>query len=346
MVTKYIFPIVRFKAASSLYLSVSDRYRVGSMFAGVGGIDTGFIDAGAMIVWANEIDANACKTYRANFGSDELVEGDIHSIDETTIPDIDILVGGFPCQAFSVAGYRKGFEDDRGVLFLEIMRVVREKKPRCVFLENVKNLQGHDNGRTYTVIKEALETEGYRVTEKVLNTMDYGGVPQNRERIYIVAFRISDDGTCPEMDRFEFPWPIQLTIGIRDIVDMSDRKPDKYYYPKDHKYYEALDSAMTNPDTVYQWRRIYVRENKSNVCPTLTANMGGGGHNVPIIRDDYGIRKFTPRECFLFQGFPESFVLPDIADSHLYKQAGNSVSVPVIRNIARNILKAMDPKGE
>ena len=312
------------------------------MFAGVGGIDVGFIDAGATIVWANEIDANACKTYRANFGSDVLVEGDIYSVDETMIPDIDILIGGFPCQAFSVAGYRKGFEDDRGVLFLEIMRVVREKRPRCVFLENVKNLQGHDNGRTYMVIKGALETEGYRVTEKVLNTMDYGGIPQNRERIYIVAFRISDDDTCPEMDRFEFPGPIQLTIGIKDIVDMSDRKPDKYYYSKDHKYYETLDSIMTNPDTVYQWRRVYVRENKSNVCPTLTANMGGGGHNVPIIRDDYGIRKFTPRECFLFQGFPKFFILPEIADSHLYKQAGNSVSVPVIERIARNIIGALE----
>ena len=333
---------VNYKAALYLPVSVSDKYRIGSMFAGVGGIDLGFINAGAEVVWANEIDANACKTYRANFESEILTEDDIHNVDETSIPDIDILVGGFPCQAFSVAGYRKGFEDDRGVLFLEIMRVIREKKPLCVFLENVKNLQGHDKGNTYRVIKEALETEGYRVTEKVLNTMDYGGVPQNRERIYIVAFCIEEDGSCPKMDGFSFPEPIELDSGIRDIIDMSDKKPEKYYYQKDHKYYETLDSAMTNPDTVYQWRRIYVRENKSNVCPTLTANMGGGGHNVPIIRDDYGIRKFTPRECFLFQGFPEDYVLPEIADSHLYKQAGNSVSVPVIERIAKNIISSLD----
>ena len=337
-----VLVMTSFKAALYIIRHVSEGYRVGSMFAGVGGIDIGFIDAGASIVWANEIDPNACMTYRANFGTDALVEADIHSIDETSVPDIDILIGGFPCQAFSVAGYRKGFEDDRGVLFLEIMRVIREKRPRCVFLENVKNLQGHDGGRTYKVIKESLESEGYRVTEKVLNTMDYGGIPQNRERIYIVAFHVSDDGSCPEMDSFEFPDPVPLNLGIWDILDYSDKKPEKYYYKKEHKYYPLLDETMKNSDTVYQWRRVYVRENKSNVCPTLTANMGGGGHNVPIVRDAFDIRKFTPRECFLFQGFPESFILPDMADSHLYKQAGNSVSVPVISRIAQRIVAAME----
>lgn len=312
------------------------------MFAGVGGICKGFKDAGAELVWANEIDKYACETYRLNFGSDYLSEGDIYQIDPTSIPDLDILTAGFPCQAFSIAGYRKGFEDKRGVLFYEVMRIIDAKKPRAVFLENVKNLKTHDHGNTYKCIKSLLEEAGYTVSEKILNTMEYGNIPQNRERIYVVAFRQRSDGSCPEMESFKFPEPIELTNDIHSIIDINERKTDNFYYSHDHKYYPELDKTMTNPDTVYQWRRVYVRENKSNVCPTLTANMGTGGHNVPIIRDDYGIRKLTPKECFMFQGFPEAYKLPNLAISHLYKQAGNSVSVPVIRRIAENMIHAMN----
>lgn len=318
------------------------RYNVGSMFAGIGGICLGFKQAGAKLVWANEIDRYACETYRLNFdGAPYLVEGDIHGISPEDSVDFDILAAGFPCQAFSVAGYRKGFEDTRGTLFFEVLRIIKEKRPRAVFLENVKNLRGHDGGNTFKIIRGCLEEEGYRVSDSVLNTMDYGNIPQNRERIYIVGFRERDDGSCPEMDRFRFPEPVELDKGVRDIIDIHDRKADSYYYPPDHAYHCELDRAMTNPDTVYQWRRVYVRENKSNVCPTLTANMGTGGHNVPIIRDDFGIRKLTPEECIGFQGFPGDFRFPDMANSHKYKQAGNSVSVPVVKRIADNIIGAM-----
>lgn len=321
---------------------MTGMYAVGSMFAGIGGICLGFKEAGADVVWANEIDRSACDTYRLNFGgASYLVEGDIHDITPEADLKFDILAAGFPCQAFSVAGYRKGFEDARGTLFFEVLRIIRDKNPRTVFLENVKNLMTHDGGNTYGVIRSCLEDEGYCVTEAVLNTMDYGNIPQNRERIYVVAFKKRPDGTCPEMDAFGFPEPERLTRGIHDLIDVHERKPDALYYGKDHPYYEKLDSAMTNPDTVYQWRRVYVRENKSNVCPTLTANMGTGGHNVPIIRDDFGIRKLTPEECLRFQGFPEWFAFPEMASSHKYKQAGNSVSVPVIRRIAENIISAM-----
>lgn len=316
--------------------------KVGSMFAGIGGICLGFKQAGAEIIWANEIDCNACITYRSNFGDSYLVEDDIYKVDTDIIPEMDILTAGFPCQAFSIAGHRKGFDDERGVLFHEVMRVVRDKRPRGILLENVKNLMSHDNGNTYHIIKGLLVEEGYSVKEKVLNTMDYGNVPQNRERIYVVAFRNEDGGINPDMDRFQFPEPVELTSTIHDIVDIHTKVDEYYYYRKDHIYYDRLNEAMVNPDTVYQWRRVYVRENKSNVCPTLTANMGGGGHNVPIIRDDYGIRKLTPHECFMFQGFPREFILPEsMARSHLYKQAGNSVSVPVIKRIAENMMKAM-----
>ena len=315
---------------------MTNGLRVASLFAGIGGICYGFKQAGAQIVWANEIDKDACKTYRHNFGGDYLVEGDIKLVDPSTIPEIDILNGGFPCQAFSVAGYRKGFEDERGNLFFEIERILKAKHPRAILLENVKNLEGHDHGNTFKVIKEHLEALGYHVHHKVLNTMEYGNVPQNRERIYIVGFLDQDS-----YDRFVFPEPVELTQTIHDIIDTTDRKPLGLYYEKS-KYYPELKKTMTRKDTVYQWRRVYCRENKSNVCPTLTANMGTGGHNVPLILDDFGIRKLTPEECVGFQGFPDEFSFPeDICNASKYKQAGNSVSVPVVKRIAENMIKAM-----
>lgn len=316
--------------------TMSDSIKVASLFAGIGGICYGFKQAGAEIVWANEIDKDACKTYRHNFGGDYLVEGDIKLVDPNDIPDIDILNGGFPCQAFSVAGYRKGFEDERGNLFFEIARILEVKRPRAILLENVKNLEGHDHGNTFKVIKEHLEMLGYHVHHKVMNTMEYGNVPQNRERIYIVGF-LSQEA----YDRFTYPEEIPLTKTIHDVIDVADKKPLGLYY-HNSKYYPELVKTMTKKDTVYQWRRVYCRENKSNVCPTLTANMGTGGHNVPLILDDFGIRKLTPEECVGFQGFPVEFSFPDdICNASKYKQAGNSVSVPVVKRIAENMIKAM-----
>lgn len=314
----------------------STPLKVASLFAGIGGICYGFQQAGAQIIWANEIDKDACKTYRNNFGDDYLVEGDIKLVDPINIPDIDILNAGFPCQAFSVAGYRKGFEDERGNLFFEIERILKAKKPRAILLENVKNLEGHDNGNTFAVIKNCLKELGYHIHHKVLNTMEYGNTPQHRERIYIVGFLSEED-----FNKFEFPQPIPLTKTIHNIIDVKDKKPLSFYY-ENSKYYDELKKTMTNPNTVYQWRRIYCRENKSNVCPTLTANMGTGGHNVPLIIDNYGFRKLTPEECVGFQGFPEEFKFPnDISNASKYKQAGNSVSVPVVKRIADNIIKAL-----
>ena len=315
---------------------IKNGIKVASLFAGIGGICYGFQQAGAEIVWANEIDRDACKTYRLNFGDKYLVEGDIKEVDPHTIPDIDILNGGFPCQAFSVAGYRKGFDDERGNLFFEITRILETKKPRAILLENVKNLEGHDHGNTFKVIKEQLELLGYHVRHKVLNTMEYGNVPQNRERIYIVGFLSKE-----AYDKFKYPEPIPLTKNIHDIIDVTEKKPLGLYY-ENSKYYPELKKTMTNKNTVYQWRRVYCRENKNNVCPTLTANMGTGGHNVPLILDDYGIRKLTPEECVGFQGFPEEFIFPDsISNASKYKQAGNSVSVPVIKRIAENMIKVL-----
>jgi len=313
------------------------NYKVASLFAGVGGICLAFKNAGADIVWANEIDPSSCATYRENFGDKYLVEGDIEQIDAKNVTDFDILTAGFPCQAFSIAGYRKGFGDSRGNLFFQIIRFLKEKKPEVVFLENVKNLISHNKGNTFRVIKETLLETGYYLKYRVLNTAQYGNIPQNRERIYIVGFKDHN-----KYLNFKFPSAVELTNTIHDIINVKEKKDEKYYYEKT-KYYPLLKKEMLNPNTVYQWRRIYIRENKNNLCPTLTANMGEGGHNVPLIVDNFGIRKLTPRECFLFQGFPLSFKLPNsLSNSKLYKQAGNSVSVPVIKTLADNILRTLN----
>lgn len=317
------------------------KLKIASFFAGVGGIDIGFEKTGAFeTVYANEIDPYPVKTFEKNFGL-KVDNRDIHDVQPDEIPDVDVIVGGFPCQAFSIAGYRQGFNDakGRGTLFFEMIRIIHEKKPRIVFLENVKNLVSHDNGNTFRVILKALRNEGYKYRYQVLNAMEYGNMPQNRERIYIVAFR--DDA---DFAKFSFPDPIPLTRSLEDVIDFHSKVDDRYYYTKD-KYtgdiYDKLVEAMDDNRAIYQWRRQYVRKNKSGVVPTLTANMGGGGHNVPLILSDTGIRKLTPHECFNVQGFPANFVLPNLAESRLYKQAGNSVCVDVIYRIAENIVSAI-----
>ena len=314
------------------------KLKVGSLYAGVGGICLGFKKSGFNIAWANEYDKNACITYRKNFNHN-LIEGDIMEINIDSLEKIDVLAGGFPCQPFSVAGYRKGFEDNRGNHFFRMLDFVDKMKPKILFFENVKNLVGHDKGNTFKVIKKEIEKRDYSFHAKVLNTKDYGNVPHNRERIFIIGF---DKKVYPENYKlFDFPNKEKLTKTVNDIFN-NEKVDEKFYYGEDKYMYEMLKADMLREDTVYQFRRQYVRENKSNVCPTLTANMGTGGHNVPLIKTKFGLRKLTPKECFDFQGFPKSFKLPQIANSHLYKQAGNSVSMPVIERITKNILKSIN----
>lgn len=312
------------------------------LFAGIGGIKIGFENAGFHCVFSNDFDENAKITFDLNFSEifeteKQMVLGDIQKIPASKIPDFDILCGGFPCQPFSIAGYKQGFNDEkeRGNLFFDIVRILKAKKPKAFLLENVKNLKTHDKGNTLKVILEKLEKElGYFVKVKVLNTMEYGNLPQNRERIYIVGFLDKKVHA-----KFSFPEKVKLTKTIHDCLEEKE-VDDKYYY-NDKPLYEVLKKEVKKRDTVYQWRRKYVRENKNNVCPTLTANMGMGGHNVPLVLNGKGIRKLTPRECANFQGFPKNYKLPNIADSHLYKQFGNSVSIPVIQRIAENMRKAL-----
>ena len=309
------------------------------LFAGIGGFRLALQNVGGKCVFTSEWNNDAQKTYRENFG--EVPFGDITKVrNKNYIPEkFDILCAGFPCQAFSIAGYQKGFADTRGTLFFDLEQMVEKHKPKVVFLENVKNLVSHDNGNTFKTITETLELKlGYKTFSKVLNSATHANVPQNRERIFIVAF---DPKQVKNYAKFEFPKPIKLTKTIHDFLD-KEKQDDVFYYKNDHQYYPELVKTMISKDTVYQWRRVYARENKSNLCPTLTANMGSGGHNVPLIKDDFGIRKLTPKECFAFQGYPiEKYIFPKLANSKLYMQAGNSVTTTLIERIANQIMEVL-----
>jgi len=268
---------------------------------------------------------NSKKIYNLNNPKHAFTLGDLNDI-VSSIPSHNLLCGGFPCQPFSIAGEQKGFDDKRSNVFWTVIEILKKHTPEVIILENVKHLKSHDKGNTYRVIENALRETGYHIKTAILDTNIVTGVPQHRERIYIVGFL--DKEKC---DKFNFDFPKQKQRKINDMLEKSVE--DKYYYTDRLKVYDVIQRGVTKSVTenvIYQYRRYYVRENKSNCCPTLTANMGGGGHNVPLLKDDKGIRKLTPRECFNLQGFSKDYKLPDICDSELYKLAGNAVSVPVV----------------
>lgn len=310
------------------------------LFAGIGGIRIGFEASGFEIVYSNDFDEHATNTYRLNFG--EIDHADLFEVlgerGLKRIPkEFDVLLGGFPCQPFSVAGHKRGFDDHRGNLLFGVIEILKKRKPKAVFLENVKHLKHHDDERTFKRIQQELLGAGYHIKAEVLNSMTHGNVPQNRERIFIVGFR-----SPRTLSKFKFPEKIPLTKRIPHILEKH--VDDHYYY--DARYgeiYEKIKKSVKSRENFYQYRRIYVRELKNGMCPTLTASMGLGGHNVPLVRDSRGVRKLTPRECARLQGFPESFIFPkDQPLSQLYKQVGNSVTVPVISRIAENIRIALE----
>ena len=309
-----------------------------SLFAGIGGICLGFKQAGFNIIWANEFDKYACRTYRHNFGDKYLVEGDIRKILNDDIPDFDVLTAGFPCQPFSIAGRQRGFDDDRGNLFFEITRIVDKKRPEVIFLENVPNLIRHDNEKTFLVIFSTLAQFGYDIRYAILSADKYGNVPQTRSRIYIVAFK-----NTIKCDRFEFPAPIKLTTNVSRIVDVHTRQNDLYYYNENDSILEKI-KAVTRDE-----KGIIINMFGSNpkkplhrICPTLVADMGRRNNRVPVVLDDYGYRKLTLRECLDFQGFPKEFYFPNtIKISDAYKQIGNSVCVPVVRRIAEEVKRVL-----
>lgn len=316
---------------------ILNKYKFIDLFAGIGGFHYALKSYGAECVFASEWDKYAADTYETNF---ELKpQGDITLIDEKLIPKHDILCGGFPCQAFSISGKQKGFEDTRGTLFFDIARIISYHKPKIVFLENVKNLTKHDNGATFRTILSTLDNLGYNVFSKVLNSSNFG-LPQNRERIYIVGFEKSIDS-----ENFEFPQNLNIPISLKDILEDNpiDAKViirDDINIYKDFSIDEDIFGNKILPNRPIQigkvnkggqGERIY---HPDGHAITLSAYGGGVGSKTGLYKINNQIRKLSTRECARVQGFPDSFII-NSTKTQAYKQFGNSVSVNVLQAIIK-----------
>lgn len=296
------------------------------LFAGIGGIRMGFEHAGGECVFTSEWDESAQKTYQANFG--EIPYGDITKIDPEEIPNFDVLLAGFPCQPFSQAGLKKGFEDTRGTLFFDIARIVKHHQPSVVFLENVRNLAGHDKGNTLKVIIGTLEEMGYKVKHNILNAKEFG-LPQNRARIYIIGFKDDVD--------FEFPEPPKTKTKVWDILD---EKVDPKYTISD-KLWAGHQRRKKEHEEKGNGFGYSLFDEKSEYTSTISARYYKDGSEILIKQKGKNPRKLTPREAARLQGYPESFVIP-VSDAQAYKQFGNSVAVPVIKALANKIIKTLE----
>lgn len=324
-----------------------NRPTVGCLFSAIGGFCRAFSEAGARPVWANERDKHACATFRHNFPRVRCIEKPIESVsvDGDALEPVDILTGGFPCQPFSIAGDQLGFSDYRGLLFLEIARLLREwgnNRPAFVVLENVRYLLTHNNGRTFSIIQNELQRAGYwfsRANAAVLNTADLTYIPQHRERLFMVAASTAVFSANP------FRFPTQTEAAPKDLWSFFDTKrkasPDLYFKPGD-RYYRHFEDAFRQGgrSAVYQLRRNYVRQNKTGRCFTLMANMGEGGHNQPVIADRWGYRKLSPVECARLQGYEDDWFSfpPSVSRRQRYKQIGNSVTVPLVKVLAEQVV--------
>jgi len=307
-------------------------YKIIDLFAGIGGTRLGFYQTGrTSVVFSSEIDPFAAKTYYTNFG--EYPNGDITKIDAKDIPNHDILVGGFPCQAFSQAGLKRGFEDTRGTMFFEIARILKKKQPKAFLLENVKNLISHDNGNTFKVIINTLDELGYKIYTMVFKAKDFG-VPQNRERVYIVGF---NKEKVKNYDTFIAPTPPCTPTKVGDILENN------------------VDDKYTISECAWNGHKTRKEKNKANgkgfgyslfneespYTNTLLARYCKDGSDILIEQKGKNPRRLTPREVSRLQGFPEEYIIP-VSDTQAYKQFGNSVAVPVIHAIAEEIIKVLD----
>lgn len=295
------------------------------LFAGIGGIRLGFESVGGKCVFSSEFDEDACKTYEANFT--EHPAGDITKIPAWSIPDFDILLGGFPCQAFSIIGKKEGFANETcGTLFFDIERILKTKRPKAFMLENVRNLVAHDGGKTFKVIKSHLEALGYHVYAQVLNALDYG-VPQNRERIIIVGF-INDV-------KFTFPEPVAVSER-KSLSDILETNVDEKYYVRDKIRISRLERLKDK-----DYPKPYIsHENMSGSVtphPYSSALRAGASANYILVNDE---RRPTERELLRIQGFPESFKIV-VPYGKIKKQTGNSVAVPMIKAVAEQMVKSL-----
>lgn len=307
------------------------KYTVVSLFSGAGGLDLGFHNAGFEIIWANDFDKYAVQTYRENFDN-VIIYDDINNIDFEDIPDADVIIGGFPCQPFSMMGSELGFDDVRGTVFFTVADLIKKKidkgaKPKVVVLENVRRLLTHDGGNTFKVIKHIMEKElGYKVFYKVLNSSDFG-VPQTRNRIFIVCFDNQDV-------EFTFPETIDLNCTMHDMLE--ENVDDKYFLSD-----KILKTILSNGTGKYNAKSEIDLKIARPLCSTMHKMHRACQDNY--VTDCGRVRRLTPREAARLQGFPDDFLIP-VSDTQAYRQFGNAVTVNVAEAVARSILEVLNEK--
>jgi len=334
-------------------MSNKKTLRAGALFSGIGGFCLGFQQAGIKTAWAIENDPLAVMTYRENIKDVRVIEtnGMPKSIKDISVKGcdlepVDVLHAGFPCQSFSIAGDKKGFNDPRGQLFYEIIRLVKEfgdKKPSVIVLENSPNIRNGEGGSWFLELTKEIKKAGYWFRESScaeLDCFDLTHLPQKRKRLFMVAFSI-DHFKNGKID-LSFTNNSNPKI-IDDFIDFNGPQDDFYYLDEENKYHQMISSKVEDKKCIYQLRKFLVREKELGVCPTLTANMGAGGHNVPFVVDSKGLRKLTEYECLKLQGFPERFVFPNkVIRSRRYMQVGNSIAVPVAKMLAERVKEKID----
>lgn len=314
------------------------------LFSGMGGFSEALSRAGFSVLWGNELDPHACKTYRANHPQVQMFEKNVRdlSVSADNLPPVAVLTAGFPCQSFSQAGRKGGFDDDRGRSFYEIPRILKEfgeERPAVVILENVPNLLGGGDGLWFDEIVEAVQEAGYWFTKnnsRIVNTADLTGIPQNRPRLFMVALSMSAFAG----NTYRFPADELPTADVSQFINLRAKPSPDHYLPDDNRYYKLIDKAMkeNGEKGFFQLRRYYARDNKNRLCPALTANMGVGGHNIPFVRDSIGIRRLTVAECLKLQGFSADYRFPaGMSDIKKYQQIGNSVTVPLAELIIEQV---------
>jgi len=318
------------------------QIKISDFYAGTGGFSTALETLNPIFkcVFANDFVIQSKKIFDLNHNA-KLTIKDMMELEPNQIPKHNILCAGMSCQPFSIAGQKKGFSDPRANTFWKLIDICKYQKPSIIVIENVKNLLTHDNSKTFEIIKTSIEKIGYYVKFQVIDTMKITSIPQHRERLYIVCFK-----NKIHCDNFNFPIQSSDWIlnNISNYLQSTEEVSDKYYYKPESKIYPILDKYVVkdiSTNTVYQYRRTYLRENKNKCVPTLTHNAGTGGHNVPIIKDVRGIRKLTPRECFNLQGFPSWFDLGNLSDSQLYGLVGNAITIPVVQKLFIQIIKSI-----
>ena len=307
--------------------------KVLSLFCGCGGLDMGFVKAGYDIVWANDFDKYAVQTYAANFDH-QVVLGDINEVELNSLPDFDVLVGGFPCQPFSMMGSEHGFNDARGTLFFRIAEIIQDrinkgKKPKAIILENVRTLKTHDKGRTFKIIKRILEEDlGYTFFSDILNTANYG-IPQTRNRTYIVCF-------SNEAAKFKFPDTVELKETLQDYLETD---VDQKYFLSDR----ILPTILSDGTGGYKAKSEIDLKIARPLCATMAKMHRACQDNY--VTQNGRVRKLTPRECARLQGFDDSFIIP-VSDAQAYKQFGNAVTVNVSEAVATSVRKELERLGE